>query len=479
MAKRLRLIAYIRVSVVGEREKDGESFRSPDLQRNAINGIVATMGDSAEIVHEIKDLNKSGGTMDRPGLNEAMAMLAAGQADGIVVARLDRFARTTRGIDVIEQLDGDGKVFISAADRFDTSTAFGVFALGMMILVAKLERDRHVENIDVLNGGKIAEGVHIIVPYGYRRSDGKGSRLKADPSTAPVVQRIFAAAIAGTSPTNIARALNGDGIPAKKGGKWNKQAVAAVLVARSYLGEAAWGEYAFPGAHDQLVSDEDFEAAQRPKDGRDYSGRATRGNGQFLLSGLVRCAGCGHVMTSSSHSAGKRFRCTRDHADGTCPAPTSAFMEPLDDIVATAFLERHSSRAVRGAKSDDDLAKAQALAARRRTAVARWRDDEDSREELGEDSWREGLVARNRAAAEADEALARKLRKQEAAGLVVTPDEWAGFDTSERQKLLRASIASVEVTRAASTRAALAPRVRVRFAADADDDAPGVIAAVA
>src|SRR4051794_24734051 len=109
------LIAYIRVSKVAGR--DGDSFQSPDQQRDAIAHAVALM-PGARIAEEIIDLDESGGTMNRPGLGRALAALDAGRADGIAVAKLDRFARNASAIELIERMERAGKVFVSAADRF-------------------------------------------------------------------------------------------------------------------------------------------------------------------------------------------------------------------------------------------------------------------------------------------------------------------------------------------------------------------------
>ena len=114
-------------------------------------------------------------------------MIEAGQADGIAVAKLDRWARNARGISMIEQLEADGRTFISAADGFDTSQSTGRFALGMMVLVAQLIRDQHIETWEGITRNAVDRGVHTKIPYGYTRSNGRGSSLIPHPVEAPVV----------------------------------------------------------------------------------------------------------------------------------------------------------------------------------------------------------------------------------------------------------------------------------------------------
>jgi len=64
------LVAYIRVSKVGDRE--GDSFQSPREQRRAIEAIAA-LTPGARIIGEFEDLDESGGTMDRPGVQRAIS----------------------------------------------------------------------------------------------------------------------------------------------------------------------------------------------------------------------------------------------------------------------------------------------------------------------------------------------------------------------------------------------------------------------
>ena len=80
---------YIRVSRVAGRE--GESFISPEVQRAKIAGCGELHG--VEIVHWWEELDQSGKRRDRPMFQKALARCESGETGGIIVARLDRFAR--------------------------------------------------------------------------------------------------------------------------------------------------------------------------------------------------------------------------------------------------------------------------------------------------------------------------------------------------------------------------------------------------
>src|SRR3954452_15777574 len=85
----MRLDGYVRVSRVGGRE--GESFISPAVQREQIKRWASLRGVAIGKWHT--DLDVSGGKLERPGLDAAMARIRAGKTGGLAVARLDRFSR--------------------------------------------------------------------------------------------------------------------------------------------------------------------------------------------------------------------------------------------------------------------------------------------------------------------------------------------------------------------------------------------------
>lgn len=89
------------------------------------------------------------------------------------------------------------------------------------------------------------------VAYGYRKVvslDGKNGRREVDPDQAQVVRRIFREYLDGSTPLDIAKGLNADGIPGPRGGPWkfgaiygNRDAGTGILRNRLYVGVNEWG----------------------------------------------------------------------------------------------------------------------------------------------------------------------------------------------------------------------------------------------
>ena len=81
---------YVRVSRRAGRE--GESFISPEVQRKKIADWAKL--HEVEIVRWWEEIDRSGAKLERPMFQQALARCDSGETGGIVVARLDRFARS-------------------------------------------------------------------------------------------------------------------------------------------------------------------------------------------------------------------------------------------------------------------------------------------------------------------------------------------------------------------------------------------------
>ena len=83
-------------------------------------------------------------------------------------------------------------------------------------------------------------------PYGYNRvmvQDGPKKRptLETDPTTSPILKRIFDMAEAGRGMLDITRTLNDEGIASPAGKLWGKTSVHAILRNEVYTGTLVWG----------------------------------------------------------------------------------------------------------------------------------------------------------------------------------------------------------------------------------------------
>lgn len=335
-----RLVAYVRVSRVGDRDE----LRSPDMQERAIRAYCEAHG--FEVVEVVVDLDSSGAKVGRKKLRAILDRIVSREIDGIAVYNLDRLSRLApkdRGamLDEIEQ-DGVRGVIASSTEGHDWSTPEGRFVREIFLSVARLEWERKAGNFEVSKEDAIARGVHITgtVPFGYRRP-GKAQPLVAHPIEGPLVTRAFEMRAQGASQGDIARFLH-DAYPAES---FLLTRVKSMLRNRVYLGEARQGKFVRPDSHPALVDPETFDIVQSLF--RRYDPRHTT-SAKNLLAGVLRCESCGYTMERSIHkqknAAGETveypiYRCKGRNGAGRCPATVTLGAEKVESFVWNATVE--------------------------------------------------------------------------------------------------------------------------------------------
>jgi site-specific DNA recombinase len=445
----MKLDAYIRVSRVGGRE--GDSFISPDVQREKIERFATARG--FEIARAFTDLDESGGKLSRPGFDEAIARVEAGESGGMVVAKLDRFARSlVGGLQAIERIQAAGGVILSAEGDFDTSTPTGKMVARIMLTLAEFELDRIRDGFRTSQARAVARGVHVAsrVPTGYLK--GEDGRLQPDPQAAPVIAELFRRRAAGEGWTQLAAFLDASGIRGPyQNALWSQGAAAKIVHNRVYLGEARSGQHVNPDAHEPIVSRAEWEAAQSAR-----PGASIRNGDGLLLAGLVRCAGCRYLVKADhmTDRDGERlglYRCRVRHAAGKCRSATSALARVLDPWVEEQFLAAlgpkgplaqasASTRELAGALHKVEAAEAELVAYRDESVVS----------VIGHEAFTEGLVKRQGDLDAARGALAEaRDRAGFAQALPAEPFDlvelWPSLTLDERRKLLRAAVDAVVI----------------------------------
>ncbi len=223
----MKVIGYIRVSTE-EQASDGVSLAS---QREKIEGY-AKLYD-LELIGIIEDAGQSGKTLDRPGLQEALAMVRKGKVGGLVIAKLDRLSRSV--VDWNTLIDGffgerAGKQLFSVADSIDTRTAAGRLVLNVLMSVAQWERETIGERTKDALQHKIRKGERCgKVRFGYALAD-DGKTLLPVPAEQEAIALIRRLKAEGQTLRDVAAELTRRGILTKEGHtRWTHTAVARIL----------------------------------------------------------------------------------------------------------------------------------------------------------------------------------------------------------------------------------------------------------
>ncbi len=312
-------VGYIRQS----REKDSDI--SPEMQRDAIKHWSSAPGKERKIKYLAPDRDWSGKSLDRPSMREALELLRAGKASGIVVSKLDRLTRSIRDLaNLIEESRRDGWTIICldlGGETVDFSTKTGKMVAYMTGMFSEWYLDGVTEEWAKVRQHKIELGHHWgAPPLGYRRgtvTNGKGieqpGALVVDPEWAPIVAEVFAmrakANGSRVSWKGLQTYLNKSGAPSfreraaatreereEQGSSWGLSTVSALVHNRAYLGEArAGGDLMKTGAHPALVTEDLFRRANRK--GQSFGHAKTGGGGPMLGAGFLKCScGCGGTL---------------------------------------------------------------------------------------------------------------------------------------------------------------------------------------
>ena len=185
MAKRNstpRVALYARVST----KNNGQD---PETQLLALRDYAKARG--FEDVGEYVDIGISGSKEKRPALDRLMKDARRRRFDAVLVARFDRFARSTRHLVLaLEEFSALGIDFISLSESIDTSTPMGKMVYTVIAAVAELERELIRER----------------VVMGLQRAKDEGKQL-GRPRVAVDADRITLLRTQGHSWVEIARKL--------------------------------------------------------------------------------------------------------------------------------------------------------------------------------------------------------------------------------------------------------------------------------
>ncbi|WVX88038.1 serine integrase [Arthrobacter phage TforTroy] len=347
----MRILGYVRLSRASREEST-----SVVRQREIIAKTCAARDFELVDIIEDVDVSATKTRLERPGLSEIRARIKAGEADAVMVWRLDRIARSVVDFGVL--LD-EGLDIISATEPLDTASPMGRAMAEVLQVFARLEAktigvrisasQEHLRKVGRFPGG--------VIPYGYRavpHPDGVGRALEPDPAEAAVVRRMADEVLGGSSVYAVTVGLNRDGIRPRRAAKWSTSSVQRVLRSNAVLGRVkVRGELLRDDATglplqvwEPLLRVEEVERLRAITDWTPTPGRSEatkegqRRKATRLLSGLIFCPGCGYPLTAKSRrSTGAPLYVCEARARGrVCPGGVAIECERVEEEVARQFL---------------------------------------------------------------------------------------------------------------------------------------------
>jgi DNA invertase Pin-like site-specific DNA recombinase len=301
--RKLRCAVYTRKS--SEEGLDME-FNSLDAQREACEAFIASQRAEGWVLvrDRYDDGGISGGTLERPALKRLIADIREGLVDVVVVYKIDRLSRSLIDFTkLVEVFDANNVTFVSVTQSFNTTTSMGRLTLNILLSFAQFEREVIGERIRDKVAASRKRGMWMggFTPLGY---DVRERKLVVNESEAERVRRIFRGFVETESCTKLVQVLRCEGATTKRGRPLTKSDVYRILSNRVYLGEAVHKGAAYPGEHDAIVTQAQWDAVHAVLQ---VSPRVrvnrTRNTTAPLLRGLIFDSD-GRAM-SPSHSRGR------------------------------------------------------------------------------------------------------------------------------------------------------------------------------
>jgi DNA invertase Pin-like site-specific DNA recombinase len=206
----VKVTAYLRVST----SEQADSGAGLQAQRRAIEAAAASRGWTVVAIHE--DAGTSGKSMNgRAGLKAALQAVETGEAEALIVAKLDRLSRSLLDFAALmERARTRGWSLVALDLGVDTSTPSGEMMAGVLATFAQFERRLIGQRTRDALAVKRAQGVRL------------GRPREQDPA---MLERIRSLHRLGHGPSDIARLLNSEGIRAPRGGTWFPSSVSRLI----------------------------------------------------------------------------------------------------------------------------------------------------------------------------------------------------------------------------------------------------------
>jgi site-specific DNA recombinase len=360
----------MRAAIYARFSTDLQSDRSVEDQVALCRSHAARLG--LAVTDIFADRAASGASIHgRPDYQRLIGLALAGQYDAILTEDLDRLSRNLADIArLYETMVFAGVKLVTAADGEISEMHIGLKGTMSALFLKGLAQKVRRGLAGVVRDGRSAGGR----AYGYRPMAGRPGELAIVEDEAAIVRRIFADYLAGLSPREIAGRLNDEGVPPPRGRLWaavtingNRKRGHGILLNPLYAGRLVWnrvrmvkdpatgkrisrvndaGEHqAREVPHLAIVDEATFSAVGTRRTSRAFDSPRDRATPRHVLSGLLRCGGCGGGMGVKDRDRGRiRIRCTTSTESGSCDNRRAYYLDQIEQAVVGGLRERMADR---------------------------------------------------------------------------------------------------------------------------------------
>ena len=246
----------------------------------------------------------------RPGFRRALALLAAGQADGLIAVDLDRACRDPRDLeDLIDCVEANRVPVESVSGSLRLASDADITMARVMVAMAnKSSRDTARRVADARRRRAVAGG-----NAGGRRSFGYAADgLGVVESEAKALREAAAGIVRGDSLRSVTAVLRSSGVPTVTGTAWTTSTLRDVLLKPRNAGLSVYrGEIVGEGNWEPILTEDEWRAVVAIL--TDPARRSSPGNAPKHLGSLIYLCGRCNDGTTVAVSGGRRAYVCRAH----------------------------------------------------------------------------------------------------------------------------------------------------------------------
>ena len=328
------------------------------------------------------DKGFSGKDTNRPQFTQMMNDIRSGCIRTVIVYKLDRISRSILDFsNMLEIFRKYNVQFISATEKFDTSSPIGSAMLNICVVFAQLERETIQKRVADAYYSRSGKSFYMggPVPYGFRKIPTviggiHTSMYEAVPEEAEAVRLIYEMySQPDTSYGDIARRLNELGIK-KRNGNWARQRIRDILTnpvyvkadsdvydffisngaevaasaaefngengCYSYKGRAVKrknlssvkGDRIVPAPHRGIINSEIWIKCRRKCMRQRQSASSQKAKNSWLC-GKIRCGECGYALIVRHSGSSRYLFCSRRLASKDCKGAGTLYADEIEQLV--------------------------------------------------------------------------------------------------------------------------------------------------
>jgi len=316
--KKFRCAIYTRKSTEEGLDQD---FNSLHAQRESCAAYVMSQTHEGWEALDVQydDGGFSGGTMERPGLQQLMQDIEAGHIDIVMVYKVDRLTRSLADFaKLVEVFDKHSVSFVSVTQAFNTTSSMGRLTLNVLLSFAQFEREVTAERIrDKFKASKekgMWMGGRPLLGY-----DIKERKLIPNKHEVDRARYIFETYLEIGSAMELKKRLCREGIVSKQwvtqkgilaGGKpFSRGSLYDLLRNPIYVGKIRHKDKVYEGQHDAILDQDLWNQVQALlAKNRVVDLNKTRAKSPSLLAGILIHEDGGPFKPSHSRKKGVRRR---------------------------------------------------------------------------------------------------------------------------------------------------------------------------